>query len=496
MKIVAKPNAGKPGFKTTFRHPIDKNVVTHGLGTTDTDEAERICRDAVLIFSDPELLKDSKNPRLLAYHDRAVSIVFGKPAAENLAARREKPALDSDDIGTLAVRILAAIDAKAAQGRRREILIDVLRGYESKRYGELQKEYERQENAVKVLRPRCEELEAEIQRLRRQYNVHVKVSLAAAVAVWLPEYEQARAEITASQAKTAVHSFRDSIKDADKFKLGDVRAKHIDEWLAGLKGIGQVSKKRMRAYVSSFFTWATRRYELVENPMRHTGAVEGVARLPENIVAIRREHEVNELLDGLSGYWQAWVAFAVLAGPRWAEQQWLKVDDVYLDGMYVRITSRASGKRLTGTKTGRERNVPIERTKLAAILKAHVERRQAERKKRKATPAEASPWLFPSTLDERADRKRVKSEVGQWSHSRAFLDAWDAARAVATKKMKTVPTYWNYGPAEWRHCAATCMGHADVSAIRIADWIGTSERMVNRHYRRPSTEGKAWGFKW
>ena len=41
---------------------------------------------------------------------------------------------------------------------------------------------------------------------------------------------------------------------------------------------------------------------------------------------------------------------------------------------------------------------------------------------------------------------------------------------------------WEYGPAEWRHCAGTAMGHAGVSGLRISQWLGNSEAICRRHY--------------
>ena len=526
MKLTPKARSENSGYRVTFKHPLEnKKLVCRGLGTTSKDEADAICRDAVLIFNDPELLKDEKSPRLLIYHPRAVALVFGNEVAEDVAAKAAHPTFDESDIGTVSERVVQALSltgiaiTKALRSTVKEILCQ----NESQRYRELQNQFKALENEVKSLRPRCEEAEAQLQQFRKERNVHVKVRMAEAVEEWEKYYVDGRASVTIKQATSSIESFVTSLPGGKNCKLADIQPEHIDNWLQGLRKalpdgttlkLSPVSKKRHRAYLSTFYTWAQRKYKLAANPIDATIPLAGIARNPENILAIRRESELNEFINALADYpyWQAWAAVAIFAGPRMSEQVWLKVDDVYLDEDEIRITSRASGKRIIGTKTGRERNIPIEKTVLKKILAAHVARRRAEQKKRNATPAEASQWLFPSTLAENIYRPRELTLPGLWSGGRALLDAWrevvrkasdyDAEGATGEDETNAFKAWmekagvWSYGPAEWRHTFGTLLGRCGWSSLEISHAMGNSPTIAERHYISRSNKKERWSFKY
>lgn len=530
MKITAKPMPGRQGFRCAFQRPDNGRVSSYGLGTTDEFEAQRICNEVVEIFDDRSLLEDPKSPRLLAYHPRAVQIVFygKKNILAALEQQRDKPTLDAVDIGTLGARLIRALGLAgvAGIGAKRKLIDLVLGEYESRRYGDLQRQYVKLENEVRVSRPRIEYLERELQRHERALNLHVTVTMKDALTQWEIEYRDGRGASTYAGARYAVRSFMATLPAADACKLAEVRAKHIDAWLLAVKSedgaaLSPITRKKMKAYLSVFFSWALRKYDLAENPLDRTGGIAGVARYPEHILAVRRLKDLQELLSGLGNapYWRAWVAVAVLAGPRYAEQCWLKLDDVYLDEGYLRITSRASGRRIVGTKTGRERNVPVEKTVLKRILAAHIKARREEQQHTDATVAQKSPWLFPSTAPENEYRPRWVSEPGQWSQSSIFLGAWDAARrAILSPEYPTlaaalsraggatdgiraayreagVPEFWNYGPKEWRHTYGTLLGQCGWSSLEISRTMGNSPTIAERHYISVTDPGKRWPFR-
>lgn len=504
MRLSPKQMPGGRAFQITFRDPRTKKLRCCSLSTTDQTEADAICRDAETLFNDAALSSDAESPRLIAYHPRAVEIVMGVAAREHADSRRLKPVLEATDVGTLAARI---IDLLHANRKFVPALTEVLGEYESKRYAELFKRCQDLENNIKALNPLVEEVD----RLRRAQNKHVNITLSDAVKVWKVDYERdGVAEITKKQAFADVDRFMATLPDPTRFKLADVRATHIESWLREAKRVdgspeplSPVSKKRMRAYLSSFFTFAVREYDLSENPIDRCKKVGGLSRRPENILAIRRLPELQQFFKYLEPYpyWHSWCAVAIFAGPRWSEQQWLKIDDVYLDENYLRITSRASGKKLKGTKTGRERNVPIEQTFLKPLLSSLIKRRQQEQRNGQSV-AERSQWLFPSSTVENPGVVRKKSEPGQWSHGSVFHSAW--AEIVATikttvdkaskSKRSAAPEYLNYGPAEWRHCCGTTLGQCGWSSLEISHFMGNSEEMCRRHYVAPPT-GQRWPFQ-
>jgi hypothetical protein len=199
MKLTPKQQADRPGFRVTFRHPATKKLICAGLGTADSLTADAICRDIESIFADSTLLEDGKSPRLAVYHKRAREVIFGKKMADAVEAQIQTPVLTADDVGTLASRILGAFN-KAPAPRRSSILVELLKGYESRRYRELNEKFKSLENVVKALKPRAEALEVENQRLKRQYNIHVKTTVDEAVSTWMPEYKKGVAQITYRQA--------------------------------------------------------------------------------------------------------------------------------------------------------------------------------------------------------------------------------------------------------------------------------------------------------
>ena len=500
MKISAKPVPNQPGFKCTFRHPVTKKLSSYGLSTHDKDEAGRICLDTATVLTDSTLpTNDPEHMRWQFFHGRALAIAFGQEFADRVAAKREQgPVLDFSDIARIAAALINQFGIDLA---RQDELVEFLSEFESQRYNQLQQDFERSENRVRVLEPQNEELTAALTKYQRASNVHVKTTMKDAAELWKAGYQEGRATHTYTQAKGAIDSFVKALPGCGSFRLAEVKGKHLDDWTASLVGdekqtLSPITKKKLRAYVSSFFTWAVRKYDLSENPIERAMPIAGVSRNPEHIKAIRRLEDLTTFIEGLQNhpYWQAWAAVACFAGPRWSEQAWLKIDDVYLDENFIRITSRTSGPRIVGTKTGRERNIPIESTVLKQILQNHVERRRAEQKKRNATPAQKSQWLFPSMVPDNKYSPREKTPVGIWSQGGVFGDAW---KKIALKaKGKSKDAFWSYGASEWRHTFGTILGQCGWTSLEIARAMGNSPTIAERHYIAVGKGGHRWPFKY
>jgi integrase len=386
-----------------------------------------------------------------------------------------------------------------------------------------EKQDQRLKDQASTLASNADEIEllkADLLRLQRANNVHVKTTLQQAFDVWEIEYPQGRAAVTVQQCTKAVKEFVAWTHEliSPKVKLGEIRAGHIESWVAQLKcedgnPVAPPTAKKIKAYLSTFFTWAVRRYDLVENPMTKTGTVAGFARHPEMIEAIVREEDLLELIEKLKPepYWQAWVAVACLAGPRYSEQASLRLEDVFLDEHYIRIKTQSGGRRgipRKGTKTGRERRVPIEQTVLLPILKKFVARRIKERKSNKSIPALKSDWLFPTMVPDNEYSPREKTPIGKWSHGTTFLRAWDKVAldiaGVPNPKFekggdepeKIRVGSWDFGPTQWRHTFGTALGMCDWNSLEISRVMGNSPAIAERHYVAVASAGKRWGFKW
>jgi integrase len=510
MKITPKPFPNQPGYRCTFRHPDTKQVSSYGLATTDPTQAEAVCNDIAALFEHKPKRIPKGHPSLLAYQPRAVEIVYGKEVADAVLQRKQKPVLDQAEIGTLTGRILAMLDLPAdVHSIEYRKLDKVLVEFESQRYKELQEQFEAAETELKVLRPRCEEQARHIHELRRETNKHVTITVEEAYRQWKQTDDfKALSGKTAKEVLYTVDGFIASLPESKKFKLAALRASHITEWLNKLKkkdgvtALSMVTKAKMKRYLSVFVGAAYSDHDLAENPMHKTKAVKGAALAREEITAITQLGEFNELLGAVGrvdDYWHTLLATAMLAGPRYAELCHLKLEHVNLEGNYIRIATREDvNGNARSTKTGRERSVPIETTVLRTLLQQHVARRLKEQKKKNATEAEKSQFVFPSTVPSSELSPRRVSVEGVWSDNSTFLDAWRAIieKAKAKSQATVSREYWKYGPREWRHCAGTAMGYAGNDTGRVAAWLGNSEDICRRHYKRPSESGTLWPFKW
>jgi integrase len=551
QSIRALKASGRPSFVVNFRHPQTGLRVSRSLGTRDASHAKQLARDLERLANAPPLwaLKP-EDPQLIVFDARALEIFYGRPVARPPASVALSPELKN------------AIDALAEAGYLKHIVKIEERSEELEEERRLRVLAE--QRAVRLEREK-EDLNAELERYRHAANHHIKATLAQAQQRFEKLYAVGHAESTVRHVKAALKSFVAST-GPDK-NLGKVQAREIEHWIVDYKSIKRpgindtndpsgedepdhrevsaTTRLRLKAYVSVFWNWATRAYDLAENPTDRLGPIAGGSRAPEHILALRRLEDVNAFLEGLKPwpYWRAWAAVAVLAGPRWAEQQWLKVDDVYLKEGYLRVTSRASGpgrpagpapalspphplttatlavgvpldqnpadfadlngdvdpaggaqareskrsrlSKMVGTKTGRERNVPIERTTLLPILTEYLAHHPGKYR-----------WLFPSTLE--ASPRRTKTPPGLWSGSSSFLDAWKRVSIAAEQQAQRKGGFWSFGPAEWRHSFGTALGMCGYSGLEIARMMGNSPAIADRHYISIASEdtGQRWPFRW
>lgn len=476
QRISAIQATRRPGFVVNFAHPKNGRRVSRSLQTRDESHAKQIALDLERLARTPALwsLKPA-DTRLQTFDIRALEIFFDAPV------NRLTPASPISDEMRAAIAVLAEAG-----------LLPHVRKLEE-RNPELEEEREQrvaaEQRALSAERA-LQDMELELQRYRRAANRHISATLQDARDAFFQSYPAGHAETTVRMVFSAVTKFVEEI--GPEKNLGKVRSQAIDLWLRNYKSadggaVSAVTRKRRKAYLSVFWRWARREYDLAENPMSNTAPIAGAQRHPEHIRAIRRLEEIEALLEALSPwpYWRAWVATAILAGPRWSEQAWLKVEDVYIKEGYLRIATRTSGPKVSGTKTGRERNIPIEKTILLPILKAHLEAHDGR-----------YPWLFPSSLDCSVPRK--KTPLGLWSGSSAFLDAWKPVAEAVRKKAGAQGEFWSFGPSEWRHTFGTALGMCGFSSLEISRLMGNSPQIAERHYIaiRAEDAGRRWPYKW
>jgi len=351
MKLNPKKHPNGKGFILTFRHPLLKKVVTRGLGTADETTCQSIIIDLESLFSTPALLQGPPyKTELMMYERRAVEVALGPNVArEVFDGADNRPALTADELSRLvqASEVLhtPAVDYKL---RRLQMIATVNGGDPStdealaiserriseKRFEEaaalqnftpqaqrrLQEQNIELLKRLKVITVELESRRAENERLGRQHNVDVKVTLGRAVESWKPIYQQGRKADTVKTSFAYVEKFIDFLPDKERAKLGGIRARDLDRWIESLRGIDEdgdytrelspLTKRNHRNAVSAFFKWAVSNFDLVENPVSKTLAIAGVQKIPEQIIAIDRVADLNSLIKLLDAapYWQAWVA--------------------------------------------------------------------------------------------------------------------------------------------------------------------------------------------
>jgi site-specific recombinase XerD len=477
QKISALKATDRQAFIVNFRHPQTFSRISRSLQTRDENLAKQIALDLEKLANNPELWHlPIEAPVFLPLEERALEIFFGKPIERKPLSNAVSP------------QLRAAIEVLSKAG-----LLKHIGKIEENSHALAEERKLRVQAEQRALRSEREkqDLESELARYRKALNRHVDATLEKAAEKFKKIYRQGHAEGTIRAVNRTVTAFMTTV-GADK-NVGKVGAREIDRWLREYgsnlhnRELSPITRQRCKAYLSVFWKWACREYDLTQNPMANTAPIAGVSRYPENIRAIRRLNDLQALLEGLKPwpYWRTWVATAILAGPRWAEQAWLKVEDIFLDDGYLRITSRASGPKLVGTKTGRERNVPIEKTILLPILRDYLLNLEHHH-----------PWAFPSSLSEEGNRK--KTPAGLWSGSSAFLDAWRTVATTAKEKSGGSGEFWTYGPSEWRHSFGTALGMSGFSPLEISRLMGNSAQIAERHYIAIVSQdaGKRWPLKW
>jgi integrase len=480
ISIRAFQASGRRTFVVNFVHPFTGERVSRSLQTRDSTLARQIALDLERLARNAELWalheKDPHAPEFLAYQPRAVEVFCGQrlgaaPATALLAPEQRQVLEALTQSGLMRhVGSIALGSEELAEERRRRV-------ENEKKLHDLARE--------KAM------LEEELATLRRRLNLHVSVTLGEALGQFRRIYPQGRSEGTVRDVVGTVESFLGKV--GPDLNLGRLRAHEIDRWLREARRVDNggdlspLTRKRLKANLSIFLTWACREYDLAENVMLKAAPIPGVARHPEQILAIRRLEDLRALFEALRPwpYWRACVATAILAGPRWSEQVWLKKEDVFLEDGYLRITTRTSGRRVQGTKTGRERNVPLERTLLIPALREHLARLDSPH-----------PWVFPSLqLD---GNPRTKTPPGIWSSSTGFHHAWKGIAEAARESAGGEGEFWSYGPAEWRHSFGTALAQCGFTTLEISKLMGNSPSIAERYYigLRAEDAGRRWPFRW
>lgn len=352
-------------------------------------------------------------------------------------------------------------------------------------------EVETRDHIIKKLHDRVASLETEVEDYKRllaeqerRQNKHCRVTLEEALKAFEKDYSPGR-EQTRTDLLATVKNFiygktlrgeREVLGIGPKTRLSDVTPIQIDRWLDQYPTESRVTVIHLRAHISTFFSNCKRLYELSTTPfdsgrLKERGDLLTLARkrAPE---AIKRVPDLMILLDGLKSqpYWQSWVAFACLAGPRWSEQRSLTLSNLDLEAQPPRAIIQETDESEIKT---RGNAVPIEKKLLLPILRNYLPVKPP------------GPLIWPSLVPNR-DRKKSSNEddgpEGSWSHSafeRRQKTAFEIAKVTSSDPGHVV---WSYGPAQWRHTFGTLLALAGFNTMEIARMMRNSSEVAGAHY--------------
>lgn len=452
----------RPVYLANF-YSWDGTRRTPSLGTTDEREARQICLDLDTILSRPEnQTADPLSSAFSIYRPRAVRLAFDLKEDPVLPlASVEVTAQQIEKLAQISVKLPKLQDIARQNGAILQIKV------QSDQFDEALKAVAILEAENSSLKQSLEDALKELREYKRKYSVDVKVSYLDA----LPLFQQYKA------TSVQKHTLRDTMRVNTAFAeqcgakpLPEITAGMIDNFIAKLKG-GADTKRKARAYISTFWTWARKEYQLPANPMELTDAVKKAK--DKEVECIRDEGMLRRYLDAHSPelYWHTWVSFACLTGCSWqdtADMEWKNINNEFLEIAVIR------------NKTGVFRRTPIESTYLKPLLKKYTEELLDRNQ----------PYLFPTPWSRRWDPSTWHSYYKKDSKCRK-------PRKSVVERLQTegdgLP--WQYGPDEWRHQGATTLGHCGFSSLQISQWIGNSEAVCRKHYIA-HISATPWSFKY
>jgi hypothetical protein len=328
---------------------------------------------------------------------------------------------------------------------------------------------------------RIEECERTIIRQQQELNQHVDATLEEAFAAFQKDYNPGKPQ-TKYDTENNIKKFIFGRTSDDgqpiaglgaKKKLVDVSANEIDRWIDAHPSQNRATLIHLRANLSIFWTTCARIFDLNFTPfsagkLKRRGDLLALAR-KKRPVAITRLDDLKMFLDAFEPdlYWQSWVAFACLAGPRWMEQANLPADALDLEADPPRATIQADTTHDLKTVGN---TIPLERKLLLPIMLRF-----------RATWEEGRSFVWPSLSRQRLTQKR-QTVTGAWPHS-AFTRVFEKIRAAARDRSRD-PKHplWEFGPAEYRHTYGTLLALAGNNATEIARMMRNSTEVASAHY--------------
>jgi integrase len=275
-------------------------------------------------------------------------------------------------------------------------------------------------------------------------------TVAEWAALWLDTVNAERAPSTVPVVRTEVTT-RIIDDPIGRHRLDRLHETHVDAWLRAHADRGDRAPTiaNHRRNLGQIMQWAVARRRIPVNPV--AGAVtprRGVTpSTPKRALTIG---QMNDLLAVCAtDPWGAYFTTCVLLGLRPGEADGMRHSRLDLDARTVHIDTamkRAKGRpvELGPTKTEHTRTVALP-ARVAEALERH--------------PAVAGPWA--DLVFEPCHSSNIRKQL---------------RRVCAAAKVPAVTPY------ELRHTCASVLLNQGVPMTTVADMLGTSERMLRKHY--------------
>lgn len=315
--------------------------------------------------------------------------------------------------------------------------------------------------------------------MRRQQEVHGTTGAAPTVAEyaeqWLRKVNARRAISTRDNCEGDVRRHITTGTLAG-LPLDRVTYEHVEAWLQQMQArrLKLDSILTYRKHLGQIFRWAVKRGLIGANPVEFAELPADIAEsAPRITFSVEEAERFVATCQCDDEPWGPFFLTMLLLGMRPGEAAGLRWDRIEWEAGTIHIDraiKRAKGGRPTTigtTKTEDTRTVRALPVVLAALQTQQVRQEVARMVAGETWPTDWDGLAFLGTDEERPSLGRPCYS----SNIRKQLDR--ICRDAAVPRVK---------PYELRHSCASILLHRNVNVTAVADMLGTSERMLRRHY--------------
>ncbi len=316
-------------------------------------------------------------------------------------------------------------------------------------------------------------------------NKHCVASLAEALEV----FRLAHNPTNHYRKRTATLTVSQLLERLGNLPIRNITASQVDVFLDTFQDLTTIQGKR--ANLSIFFKTCQRKLNLSQHPFNSELLKKRSGKHNRIIESIKSMEELTDIIHSYrhTPDWQAFVATAILAGPRLSEQLGMKAEDFNLLSKPKTVTIY-SRKTINNC-------IPIERKALLPIIQRFL--------------AGKKGLLWTNSKGKRHTMKFFQCNFRRARAQAILQDKFSEVEKSIMEKVSRLPKakrvvsrsvsfgmvqsqekpYLNYGPRQFRHCFGTLLSLCGYEDGRIARMMRNSSAMVSQHYNAVSPLDKS-----